>query len=289
CGSMGFGLSGGEPILIIDAVLKVIKELKDTFGTSFHVHLYTNGTTLNEKVVYKLYEAGLDELRVHVPSKRSIELLKYSSSFGISSGYEVPSIPLSEYEIRNLILELEREGIEFININELEVSEGNYINLMKRGLRLSEKNPFSVEGSEDYALSILRWARENTSNIKIHYCPTWVKDSIQLRKRYLRRALRIKKRYEVVTGDGLIKLGVIVMEGEGKICRIFERIKREFKLNDSMIFMNLVKNRVEMNADFLVRNLKVLKGIVKGEDVKIGIVEEYPTYRRDEVNFIPLN
>ncbi|MHA1506157.1 MAG: radical SAM protein [Candidatus Asgardarchaeia archaeon] len=287
--SKGVGITGGEPLLKLDVVLETIRELKNAFGESFHIHLYTNGTFLNGEVVYELYRVGLDELRVHLPSKRNIELLKYSSSLGISSGYEIPSIPLPEYEIRGLILELEKEGIEFININELEVSEGNYLNLIERGLKLSKRNPFSVEGSEDYALSILKWARENTSNIKVHYCPTWVKDSVQLRKRYLRKALRIRKRYEVVTRDGLIRLGVLIPKDESKLDQLFKKIKEEFKLNDSMIFLNRVKNRIEMNASFLIKNLRILKGIVKSEVVKIGIVEEYPTYRRDEVNFSPLN
>ncbi|HDN75817.1 MAG TPA: 4Fe-4S cluster-binding domain-containing protein, partial [Acidilobales archaeon] len=39
--SRGIGITGGEPLVRFNKLVKVIKELKEFFGDEFHIHLYT--------------------------------------------------------------------------------------------------------------------------------------------------------------------------------------------------------------------------------------------------------
>jgi len=47
-----------------------------------------------------------------------------------------------------------------------------------------------VKGSEELALRVLGWASENT-RLNLHYCPSRLKDGVQLKNRLKRRARRV--------------------------------------------------------------------------------------------------
>ena len=128
-------------------------------------------------------------------------------------GVEIPSIPNYEEEIIYLAEELNEIGVKFLNINELEYSETNYVILKQKGF--TEKNDFSSEilGSEETAQKVIKYFREKNENesnkfkLIIHYCPSALKDGIQMKNRLINRAKNIAKDYDIITDEGLILRG----------------------------------------------------------------------------------
>jgi pyruvate formate-lyase activating enzyme-like uncharacterized protein len=95
CGSRGVGVTGGDPLVRLDRTTALIKAVKEFFGESFHVHLYTSGKTLTSEVVRKLEEAGLDEMRLH-PDARDVDRVLRTieeSEPGFQVGFEIPMLP----------------------------------------------------------------------------------------------------------------------------------------------------------------------------------------------------
>lgn len=202
--SKGVGITGGDPILVVDYVADVIKLLKGCLGQEFHVHLYTTGKHLSENALRKLVDAGLNELRIHVTgahSWRALEIaLNYSS---LDVGIENPAVPDFE-TLKNIVIEGFKLGVDFINLNEMEVSELNYVGMISRGLRVNPDG-LTVAGSREAALQVLSWVLKEELPVNLHYCPARFKDKYQFRRRLIRRFKGSKRVYESINSEGLVK------------------------------------------------------------------------------------
>src|SRR3989442_9724078 len=61
----GAGIPGGDPLDAVERTCHYVRLLKREFGPEFHTHLYTMSTDADK--IRRLAEAGLDEIRFHVP------------------------------------------------------------------------------------------------------------------------------------------------------------------------------------------------------------------------------
>lgn len=197
--SEGVGITGGDPLLALERVEEYIKLLKDVFSSRFHVHLYTTGTTLSGECVERLVKAGLDELRIHVVSNRSLDAARIALDYSIDVVVENPVIPGREDFLKSLIEKLSSMGVKYVNLNELEVSESNLDSLLLHGLKPSSSGR-SVGGSRDTAIKLIEWVRECGLAISVHYCPAIYKDIYQYPRRLMRRAVSTKRFFEVIDG-----------------------------------------------------------------------------------------
>ncbi|MCD6340572.1 MAG: radical SAM protein [Desulfurococcales archaeon] len=202
-GSKGIGLTGGDPLVRLERTINTIKLLKDFFGSGFHVHLYTTGLLLTDDVMNKLVNAGLDEIRIHVVNDYSWRALKTALRYPISVGIENPVLPKMFENLKELVIKAHNMGVEFINLNELEFSEGNYLSLRLRGFK-PKPGSVAAEGSEDLAIRLLEWVKGSGLNVNVHYCPAVFKDKYQYVKRLKRRALNTKLVFEAVD-EGLVR------------------------------------------------------------------------------------
>ncbi len=207
-GSKGVGITGGDPLIRLDRTIEIIKNLKDVFGDDFHIHLYTAGTLLKDEIMSKLVNAGLDEIRVHVISESSWRAIKLAVNYPISVGIENPVIPGSVNELKNLIIRAHSLEVDFVNLNELEFSEGNYVNLRLRGIK-PRSGSVAAEGSEELAIKVIRWVEDTGIEINLHYCPAVYKDRYQYARRLMRRALNTKFVFEEIH-DGLVRWANII-------------------------------------------------------------------------------
>ena len=64
-GASGTGITGGDPLGVIDRTEHYVRLLKSEFGPSHHIHLYTHEP--NAAKLERLARAGLDEFRLHIP------------------------------------------------------------------------------------------------------------------------------------------------------------------------------------------------------------------------------
>jgi len=202
--SSGAGITGGDPLTVPERTVEAIELLKSLFGSRFHVHLYTTGRDLTRELVRRLERAGLDELRFH-PIKseylKKVELAAKESSIDV--GIEVPSIPGSEDWILALARFLDRVGGKFLNLNELEVSPGNYFQLVSRGFTV-KRGGISVEGSAETAKRAMLLAIESGIKTPIHFCPAAYKDRVQTRMRFFQTASNSAEAYEKPTKEGTL-------------------------------------------------------------------------------------
>ncbi|MDD4651337.1 MAG: radical SAM protein [Methanothrix sp.] len=269
--ALGTGITGGEPLLELDYVLECIRALKRSRGQSHHIHLYT-GLLPGRDVLEKLAQAGLDEIRFHLPLARWSdpsglkEALQQAKSLGILAGVEIPSIqPAPE------IVEAVRDADAFLNVNELEFSETNYAGLAAAGF-VPEDLGCAAEGSRDVAIEHFL-----KDDIQAHFCPSCFKDAVQLKERLLRRANRTARPFDYVSDEGTIIHGVI--EGDLEAVRLFldeEAVPEEM--------YSCREDRIEIAASILEDLTQGLKEI----SCVLSIIEKYPFEDGMVVDRIPL-
>jgi len=63
--ALGTGVTGGEPLLVLDRVVEYASLLKEHFGPDHHIHLYT---ALRRTAHARMPAGGwVDEIRLHPP------------------------------------------------------------------------------------------------------------------------------------------------------------------------------------------------------------------------------
>lgn len=274
----GAGLTGGDPLIKLERTISFIKLLKKRFGKKFHIHLYTSLDLVNENSMKKLYQSGLDEIRFHpdLNNKKLWNRILVARKFKWDLGVEIPAIPGYEKQTKELI-EFLKDKVDFLNINELEFSDTNANNLSKFGFACKDGISYGVKGSDELGKKLLEYAKGKIKNV--HYCTAKLKDKVQLSKRIKIRAKNVKKKYDIVTSDGMLYRGVIYtkdMPEATKLLRKHEVPKSLYEYDDK-------KKRILIASWVLLELKDELK-----KKWKISLVEEYPTYDQLEVSVEPL-
>ncbi len=207
-GSNGLAITGGDPIMVVDRVVTLVKLLKDIYGQGFHIHMYTHALNISEEAIRKLAGSGIDEVRVHAinPAQLSgkLGLLKILKDAGIELGLEVPALPRFEDNIVSVAELLINNGlISFVNLNELDVSPSNINNLISMGYKPGPDG--SVIGSIDAGIKIASEIRRRWPWINVNVCTSRYKDLAQIGARLFRINMRISSGDEVVLDDGTVE------------------------------------------------------------------------------------
>jgi len=278
--ALGTSITGGEPLNTFDKVLKSIHNLKDEYGESHHIHLYTSKAVEEERLM-SLDSAGLDEIRYHIKnleiSDSYLNSIKKSSSM-FDTGIEIPSIPGRLDDILD-ILEEAYPYLDFINLNEFEHSETNFDELSKRGFRGHSSKGYAIDGSKEVAEKVIeKWEK---CEINLHFCPSNFKDSVQLRKRLQRTANNIKEPYHKVTDDGtLVKAEIKYSDLE----ELKSLLTEDIGIPPKMLYVDKDRDIIETAVWILREYIQELYEIGAIAD----IVEFYPTYDKIEVQRIPI-
>jgi uncharacterized protein len=286
-GAMGTGITGGDPLGVIDRTEHYVRLLKKEFGASHNIHLYTHEP--NPEKLERLARAGLDEFRLHIPhylwgplaadggAYRAV--LEAAPGWGIRRGVEIPVLPDKELELRRLLHTLETIGVDFVNLNELEFSETNEMKLHDRGYALDPRNGWGVKGSRAVAERVVR---DTVWTVPVHYCSSRFKDGVQLRQRLLRRAERTAPAFADITSDGTVRFGVVDVPAARDVAHAARRLATLARLEPTDYRVDFGRRRVELSAERLRR--------VAGRLAMPAFeVEEYPTADALEVERTPLN
>jgi uncharacterized protein len=286
-GAAGTGITGGDPLGVVDRVEHYVRLLKGAFGADHNIHLYTHEP--NPEKLRRLAEAGLDEFRLHIPhylwgplgtaggAYRAV--LEAAPSWGIRRGVEIPVLPEKEAELRRLLRSLEEIGVDFVNLNELEFSETNEAAMRARGYRVDPRNGWGVRGSRAVAERVVRDLR---LSVPVHYCSSRFKDGVQLRQRLLRRADRTAPAFAGRTPDGTIVLGVVEAGARSNLDRWARDVVRRTGAATDRYRFDAGRRRVELAPELLRRVAPWLPW-------PAFEVEEYPTEDALEVEREPLN
>ncbi|TFF91276.1 radical SAM protein, partial [Candidatus Thorarchaeota archaeon] len=290
----GSGISGGDPLCRLDRTVEYIRLLKEEFGLGFHVHLYTSVTDVDQHTLERLVAAGLDEIRFH-PQGTDWAGIERALETDLCVGIEVPAIPEEEDRLKQTVLRAEKMGVSFVNVNELEASETNFQKLASLGMKLTDMQSASIEGSEATAKAILDWAREVVTGVSLHYCSARYKDAVQMRRRLERRLEETIREFEQRDdSDPLLVLGIIrAKHGEElnstQLNHLYEVLRRECGIPEDMMSLDDTRDRVEIASWILEETAAELKEIIEFSSLlEMGIAYEYPTWDRLQTLFEPL-
>ncbi|WP_331234528.1 radical SAM protein [Natronorarus salvus] len=265
--ALGTSITGGEPQEAMGRTTRYLRLLKEEFGPEHHTHLYT-GITGGRENMRKLAEAGLDEIRFHPPYElwgelhgtEWEEILYIAREEGLTPAFEIPGIRPE----REFIEFLDEGAAEFCNVNQFEMSDGNYERMRAEGYELEDGHMSAVEGSK----GILE---EMADHPKVYFCTSVFKDAAQHRKRLQRMAENVRREFDDVTDDGTIVYG-----------KTWETEARLRDLGIPEEFYTVKANHVEL-AWWLLEEMIEEGDVGKGE-----IVEQYPTYDGTVVERTPL-
>lgn len=267
-GASSASITGGDPLEKLDRTLSVIEILKKTFGPSFHIHLYTNGILARDEILLALEKVGLDEIRFHPTYKevwKRIERAKVLT--GMSVGAEIPAIPGKEEEILELAEYLDKIEADFLNLNELEISESNFSSITLKGFKVSPDGR-AVSGSLETAMKVVEIARKKGLKIPIHFCPSSFKDEIQTKNRFTMTIKNDLRVFEESTSDGTVLFGYI-------------------KNYDDKIVMPYIENGIlfpcgNKKLCFHPQDLQLVTTLKIGKNLEL--VEAHPTIERFIIN-----
>ncbi len=279
----GAGITGGEPTLVIDRTVQYIQLLKDYYGESFHIHLYT--TTTDPEYVRKLAEAGLDEIRFHpmpetwedIERSEYAKVIEEALKTDMDVGVEIPALPDKAREMVELAEALDRIGVQFLNMNELEIVESNYRNLRRLGYSFRDDETVAADGSEEAALTVIYSA---DVDMTLHFCSSRFKDAGQLRQRFIRVAKKIAKEYELITEEGTIMRGIIICNSSEDADELYQRLILNYRVPRRFLEK---RDKEILIAPWV---LDALKDELEGYEKYLS--EIHPTREEFEVERIPL-
>ena len=278
--ALGAGITGGDPLEVPERTCDYIELLKNTFGERFHTHLYTSIT--DTSILKDVENSGLDEIRFHPPLHiwSKIEGTGFAEAFkqvtkgGMDLGVEIPILPDRDRSTVTLIQRLDELGVQFLNLDELEFSETNWMRLRKKGYDTKDDITSAVSGCDELATKLL----STDVDMTLHYCTSSFKDAVQLKNRIMRRAKNIAGDWEIITPEGLLFKGIVESPGLPKLKN--DLIER-FQVPNELMNIDYEKSRLEIAP-------WVLEEIAPELDVPCFLVEEYPTADRLEVEREPL-
>jgi pyruvate formate-lyase activating enzyme-like uncharacterized protein len=201
------------------------------------------------------------------------------SQHDITVGVELPCEPDNEEGLFALLDELETVPVEFLNLNELEITVGNQENMDVRGFNLSGGITAAAEGSAELALRLKEGAQNKSYHLK--FCTAKYKDAGQLRNRFKRRGQATLRPYEVLSDDDTILFGAIPAQLQDANDDISE-LKQELGIADGWIRYDGATQRIELPLTLAEELAEVL-------EVPVMLVEVHPTHERLEVGLVHLN
>ena len=287
----GAGITGGDPLSVPRRTIDYITQLKNTFGDLFHIHLYTSGLE-HHQCIKDLASAGLDEIRFH-PMPQAWNTMDTSPLASVISdalktdmdvAIEIPVIPQMNKEITALITWADQQGLNWVNLNELEFSERNENALRTKGFH--EKNDISaaVQQSQETATKIIESFTSSDVNIGVHFCSASFKDGIQLKNRMLRRAHKIATPFDVITEDATILKGIIQAKNPAHLETIHTYIIEAYTLTKQDYRIDTKELQIHLPIPLLEEIAQDLKHL----EATCYISEQYPTHDQLEVERIPL-
>ncbi|MFO8015986.1 MAG: radical SAM protein [Candidatus Woesearchaeota archaeon] len=296
-GAKGAGITGGDPFARAGRTAKYIRLLKKKFGKDFHIHLYAPLELITGQKLKKLYDAGLDEIRIHPDfrSKKHWPKISLIKQHDWKVGMEIPALPGREKRTREII-DYFIGSLDFLNINELEISDTNAQNLVRNGFTTKNSVSYGVEGSQQLAFRLMR---KYGAKLPIHYCTTTLKDRVQLANRIKLRARNVAARHDHITPDGMLVRGALYLHelapGFGyrkklekvkgsdserkrilrKLGRMRRKISEQYRIKKGYIGTDRDKLRLLTSP--------AIAGLIKQKDLKPAIVTEYPTWDQTEI------
>ena len=293
----GAGITGSDPLMDREHTLEGIRRLRQEFGPSFHMHMYTS-IPFKPEYAREFADAGLDEIRFHLldlDAKKYDSVISACTAQGIQTGIEIPCEPDQEKELMGALEDMREMDIQFLNLNELEITVGNHGNMEGRGFNLSDEITAGAAGSAELAINMrdrvaaaalgkpdpIDGGVREPYGFHLKFCTAVYKDAGQLRNRFLRRGEATIAPHELLTEDGTLIFGVIECENE-VADDYMDEIIRETGLPRRFLYHDSERGRIEIP-------LSTAEEISDAVEAPVAFVEVHPTHERLEMTIVYLN
>ena len=180
-------LTGGEPLIHKEDAVAFFQYVKDNFE-GVHTRLYTAGDLLDAALLKQLQKAGLQEIRFSIKLEDTkkgqnniLRKMAMAQRYIPDVMVEMPVIPGTLEEMKELLTRLNEMGIYGINLLEFCFPLNNVDEFASRGFKIKfpphqvlynfwYAGGLPIAGSELEALQLLAYAAEQDMKLGVHYC-----------------------------------------------------------------------------------------------------------------------
>ena len=171
-----------------------------------------------------------------------------------------------------LLCELDSSVVEFLNLNELEITIGNQENMDVRGFNLAGGITAAWKVKVELATKLKKAAEGMSFHVK--FCTANFKDAGQLRNRFRRRGEATLRPYEVLSDDDTILFGAIPRPLEYASDDVKE-LSETLGLMDGWIRYDASYQRIEIPPS-------AAEDVAEHLNVPVQMIEVHPTHDRLE-------
>ena len=180
-------LTGGEPLLHKDETYRFFEHARELYPGA-HTRLYTSGDHIDRLTLESLQRAGLKEIRFSIRmhdlargQHRTLDNIALAREYIPNVMVEMPILPDTLEEMKEVLVELDRLGIFGINLLELCFPLHNAEVFREKGYKVKAR-PFRVlydywyagglpiAGSELACLDLMEFALDSGLKLGLHYC-----------------------------------------------------------------------------------------------------------------------
>ncbi|MHB8777165.1 MAG: radical SAM protein [Anaerolineales bacterium] len=276
-------LTGGEPLLYKDETCRFFEHSRELYPNS-HTRLYTSGDQIDRPTLEALQKSGLQEIRFSI---RMHDLAKGHrntyNNIALAREYipnvmvEMPVLPNTLEEMKDVLLELDRLDIFGINLLEFCFPLNNPEIYREKNYKIKAR-PFRVlfdywyagglpvAESETICLDLIDFALESGLKLGVHYCSLENKHTGQVYRQNSGHILPKKMYFS--QRDYFLKSAKVFGEDISTVRQIFDKTGyREYQLGDQYDYL-----------EFHVNKINSLKKL----DIEVGISSNVIETRGDD-------
>ena len=169
--------------------------------------MYTNGTLLDKEKAIKLAETGLDEIRFNlIATEYNTKNLKLALGKIPNVTVEIPAIPEDIALLKNMVIELDSLGVNYLNLHQMRLTPFNFKNLFNRNYTFLHGQKITVLESELTALEIINFIFQHGLRLAVNYCSFHYKSHYQNAAFHKKAAAFVFNGQEEVNQNGFIRI-----------------------------------------------------------------------------------
>jgi uncharacterized protein len=276
-------LTGGEPLLHKEETCRFFEHSNKLYPAA-HTRLYTSGDHIDRPTLEALQAAGLKEIRFSIRMhdlakghRNTYEKIALAREYIPNVMVEMPILPGTLEEMKDILLELDRMGIFGINLlefcfplNNVEVYRENGYKVKARPFRVLYDYWYAgglpIAGSETVCLDLIDFVLDAGLQLGVHYCSLENKHTGQLYKQNSGRHL--PNRMYFSQRDYFLKTAKVFGEDIPPVKQVFEKAGyRDY-------FISEQHNSLEFHVNKI--------GSLRKVEVDVGISSHVVETRGDE-------
>ena len=171
----GVALTGGEPFLYLPELEACVLQMRRA-RPDLHLWLYTNGILADRERLTFVHDIGVHELRFNLAATdydpKTLANLEQARSIFEYVAVEVPSYPVQKGRLMACLADLDRIGIDQLNLQELLVTSANVDRLQGEGYQsgiLLQKR-FFLYGSRRMTYEVMRHCIDTGCRFTVNDC-----------------------------------------------------------------------------------------------------------------------